>query len=249
MSPSELPRVTFDTNVCNFINDPNKPFSPVDPADATAVRDAVSGGRIKGFISEASLFVECLSFPDKLAYLAVAGTRGQRPQPDPLTVAMFEDLEGLGVKLLHAPLIGAEIFIEEFAWAQDDRLSQQDRLARFFSFIESLPRHKPLETYAKALVRAPRPNRVVNVTKKGFGVPISAGWAGAIKQAWDNDQAGRKKLERGVRLDIGELCDALIVGSHFAYGNDVFCTRDATRARAVFCISTIARLWKRGASS
>jgi hypothetical protein len=54
-------RVTFDTNVCNFINDPNKPGSPVDPVAAATVRTAVSDGRVKGFISEASLFVECLN--------------------------------------------------------------------------------------------------------------------------------------------------------------------------------------------
>lgn len=116
MSSLKSPRVTFDTNVCNWIDDPNKPRSPVDPADATAVRDAISDGRIEGFISEASLFVECLSFPDKLAYLAVAGTSAPRPQPDPLTVTMYKGLERLGIKLLHAPLIGAEIFIEGFAW-------------------------------------------------------------------------------------------------------------------------------------
>src|SRR4051794_3335916 len=109
MSSLKSPRVTFDTNVCNWIDDPNKPHSPVDPADATAVRDAISHRMMEGFISEASLLVECLSFPDKLAYLAVAGTSAPRPQPDPLTVAIYKSLEGLGMKLLHAPLIGAEI--------------------------------------------------------------------------------------------------------------------------------------------
>ncbi|MBB4257727.1 hypothetical protein [Bradyrhizobium sp. CIR3A] len=139
---------------------------------------------------------------------------------------MFKDLEGLGMKLLHAPLIGGETFIEWFDWAQDDRFSSEDRLARFFSFIKPLPRHKPLETYGNGLVPAPRSHRVVNVTKTGFSVPIPAGWAGAIKQEWDNNVAGRKKLEKDIRPDIGEWCDALIVGSHYAYGNEVFCTTD-----------------------
>ncbi|MEY9281664.1 hypothetical protein [Bradyrhizobium yuanmingense] len=226
MSASEPPRVTFDTNVCNFIHEPNKPSSPVAPADATAIRAAITDGRLKGFISEASLFVECLSFPEKLAYLAVAGTPDPRPQPDPRTVVMFKDLEGLGMKLLHAPLIGGEIFIDVFDWAQDDRFNSKDRLARFFAFTGPLPRHKPLEAYGNALMPAPRSHRVVNVTKSGFGVPIPAGWAGAIKQEWDNNVAGRKALEKAIRPDIGEWCDALIVGSHYAYGNDVFCTTD-----------------------
>jgi hypothetical protein len=146
MSSSKPPRVTFDTNVCNWIADPNKPSQRIDPADATAIKDAISDGRIEGVISEASLFVECLSFPDKLTYLAVAGTRGQRPQPDPRNVAMYKDLEGLGMKLLHAPLIGAEIFIDGFAWAQDDRFSQQERLDRFGSFVKPLPRLSLSET-------------------------------------------------------------------------------------------------------
>jgi hypothetical protein len=60
----------------------------------------------------ASLFVECLSFPDKLAYLSVAGTPDSRPDPDPKTVAMFRNLASIGMKLLHAPMIGAEIFVE-----------------------------------------------------------------------------------------------------------------------------------------
>ncbi|WP_461330909.1 hypothetical protein [Bradyrhizobium diazoefficiens] len=221
--------MTFDTNVCNWIDDPNKPQSPVDPADASALRAAIAEGRIEGFISEASLFVECLSFPDKLAYLAVAGTSDPRPQPDPLTITMYKGLARLGIKLLHAPLIGAEIFIEGFAWAGDERFSQNERLARFSSFTAPLPRHKPLETYAKTLVPAPRPHRVVNVTKSGFGIPIPAGWAGAIKQEWDNNTADRKKIEKEVRPHIGEWCDGLIVGSHYAYGNDVFCTTDKGR--------------------
>jgi hypothetical protein len=227
MSLPEPPRVTFDTNVCNFINDPNKPASPVAPADATAIRAAISDGRVKGFVSEASLFVESLSFPEKLAYLAVAGTRDPRPQPDPRTVAMFQDLAGLGMKLLHAPLIGAEIFIEGFDWAADEKFPIDERQERFFSFIQPLPRHEPLVAFGKSLAPAGAgSHRIVNVTKNGFEAPIRQDWAARIKQEWDNNPAGQKKLEKDVRPDIGEWCDALIVGSHYGYGNDVFCTTD-----------------------
>jgi hypothetical protein len=227
MTSVELLRVTFDTNVCNFISDPNKPGSPVAPAAADAVRAAVSEGRVKGFISEASLFVECLSFPEKLAYLAVAGTSDPRPAPDPRTVAMFQDLASLGMKLLHAPLIGAEIFIEGIAWADDDRFPIGERQDRFFSFIEPLPRHKPLVVYGKSLSPAATgSHRIAVPTKNGFLVPIRQDWAARIKQAWDTNPAGHKQLEKAVRPDIGEWCDGLIVGSHYGYGNDVFCTTD-----------------------
>lgn len=220
-------RVTFDTNVCNFISDSNKPGSPVDPAAAAAVRAAVSDGRVKGFISEASLFVECLSFPEKLAYLAVAGTSDPRPAPDPRTVAMFQDLAGLGMKLLHAPLIGAEIFIEGIAWADDDKFPADKRLERFVAFLAPLPKHKPLVAYGKSLAPAATGNhRIAVPTKNGFTVPIRQDWAARIKHEWDTNPAGHKKLEKAVRPEIGEWCDRLIVGSHYGYGNHVFCTLD-----------------------
>jgi hypothetical protein len=51
-------------------------------------------------------------------------------------------------------------------------------------------------------------------------------WSSAFKRAWDSDLAGQKKLRNDVGPIISEWCDSLIVGSHFAYGNDVFCTID-----------------------
>jgi hypothetical protein len=85
-------RVTFDTNVCNVIHHPVKWPKVVAPDDARKIRAAIADGRMLGFVSEASLFVECLSFSDKLGYLAVAGTSGERPAPDPRMVTMFADL-------------------------------------------------------------------------------------------------------------------------------------------------------------
>ena len=84
-----------------------------------------------GFISEASLFVECLSFDDKLSYLAVAGTVKPRPSPDLKAVARFKAVAELGARLLHAPHIGAEIFIEGFQWADDDVYTMEQRQQRF----------------------------------------------------------------------------------------------------------------------
>jgi hypothetical protein len=74
MTEAKAPRITFDTNVCNVINNPAKWPTLVVPANAQKIRQAISDRRIAGFVSEASLFVECLSFPDKLTYLSVAGT-------------------------------------------------------------------------------------------------------------------------------------------------------------------------------
>jgi hypothetical protein len=228
MPPLKPQRITFDTNVCNVIHDPNKWPTLVTPGDAQKIRTAVTNSQIQGFVSEGSLFVECLSFPDKLAYLAVAGTPNPRPQPDARMVALFGDLVKLGMKLLQAPLIGGETFINGFDWADDEVFSKEDRQNRFSSFIQPLPRQKPLRQYGESLTnQPPRTGRhTFNRTQSGFSVAIPQNWAIAIKQEWDSNPAGQKALERAVRPHIGEWCDALILGSHYGYGNDIFCTTD-----------------------
>jgi hypothetical protein len=79
-------RVTFDTNVANLIGDPVEYAHLADAQTGQALQGAIKSGIIKGFVSEASVFVECLGFPEKLAYLAVAGTTKPRPSPDPRRV-------------------------------------------------------------------------------------------------------------------------------------------------------------------
>ncbi|WP_316179821.1 hypothetical protein [Bradyrhizobium sp. SZCCHNRI1009] len=216
MPASKPPRVTFDTNVCNVIHNPDRWPSQVDPDDARKIRAAIQDGRILGFVSEATLFIECLSFEDKLAYLAVAGTDKARPAPDPRAVARFEDVGKVGARLLHAPLIGGEIFIDGFQWAGDDVLTQEDRQSRFSEFCRPLEGKKKLQDYGEALeARFP-------LLSHGTPVKGPATWLSAFKRASD---AG-EKIRNDVGPIIGEWCDGLIVGSHFAYGNDVFCTMD-----------------------
>jgi hypothetical protein len=229
MSDRAIPRVTFDTNVCNVINNPTKWPALVAPDDAQKIRAAISDGRIAGFVSEATLFVECLSFPDKLTYLSVAGTPDARPAPDPRMVAIFDDLAAIGMELLHAPLIGAEKFVESFNWAQDVVHSAKDRHDRFCAFVHPLSRHAPLRTYGESLLAHQPPipaQRAIRTSSSSFSVPIPQKWAIALKREWDGNPGGRKAQENKVRPLIGEWCDALIVGSHVGYGNDVFCTAD-----------------------
>ena len=228
------PRITFDTNVCNVIHDPEKWPELVKPEDAHKIREAIEDGRLLAFVSEASVFVECLSFPDKLVYLAVAGTPNPRPSPDPRMLAMFEDLAQLGVKLLHAPLIGSEKFVEAFEWARDVVFNARERHERFSSFARPLPRHEPLQRYGMALLAHQPPvpgGKVFNQKPNSFSVSIPQDWAIAIKREWDGNTPGRKALEKVVRPAIGEWCDALILGSHVGYGNDVFCTTDTGKSR------------------
>lgn len=230
MSPAApSTRVTFDTNVCNVIHNPDKWPTLVTPDDAGQLRQAISNRAIAGFVSEASLFVECLSFPDKLTYLAVAGTPDTRPAPDPQMIAIFDDLASIGVELLHAPLIGAEKFANSIPWAKDQIHPIGTRQDRFFKFIGPLPRHEPLVSYGNSLLanQPPLPPRQrVQTGPNSFSISIPQPWAIAIKREWDGNPNGRKALEKIVRPVIGEWCDGLILGSHVGYGNDVFCTAD-----------------------
>ncbi len=204
------------------------------PSDARQIRQAIVDRKVLAFVSEATLFVECLSFADKLAYLAVAGTRNERPKPDPRRTAVFSDLAALGVKLLHAPLIGAEIFIHDMPWAEDVVYTQFERQERFAAFVRNYPRHKPLKAIGDSLLGGQAPTCAGRTTTTGpnsFSVEIPQAWAIAIKREWDKqDENGRKKLRKQIGPVIGEWCDTLIVGSHIAYGNDTFCTADEGRS-------------------
>lgn len=215
MSGPMPPRVTFDTNVCNVIHNPDRWPGQVDPEDARKVRAAIQDGRILGFVSEATLFIECLSFEDKLAYLADP-TDQALPVPDPRAVARFQDVANVGARLLHAPLIGAALFIDGFRWAGDDIFSQEERQSRFADFCRPLGGRERLQKYGEAL-EAKFPSNFHGTPMKGPGT-----WMSALKRASD---AG-DKIRSDVGPIIGEWCDGLIVGSHFAYGNDVFCTID-----------------------
>lgn len=216
MSAAKPPRITFDTNICNVIHNPDKWPDKVDPEDARKVRAAIQNGNIAGFVSSATLFIECLSFEAKLAYLDVVLTDRERPTLDPIAVARFEDVAKVGAKLLHAPIRDAEIFLDCFSWADDVLFSHGVRQSRFADFCRQLSGLQKLKQYGQELEeRFP-----LNFHGTPMNGPLT--WTRAFKRAWD---AG-EKIRRHVGPLIGEWCDGLIVGSHFAYGNDVFCTID-----------------------
>jgi hypothetical protein len=228
MTTEKSPRITLDTNVCNLVADPEQYASLCSPEISREIRDAIIGGKIMAFVSEASIFIECLSFEDKLAYLNVAMTPKERPAPDPRRVAIFDEVARLGVMMLHAPLIAAEIFIDGFLWASDEVYSQADRLQRFGAFIRRYPGHAPLQALGEAKLKQQKVPPGSNLSiPPGYYMTGPAEWRRAFKREWDaGDAAGRKALRKEVEPLIGEWCDELIVGSHFAYGNDYFCSVD-----------------------
>jgi hypothetical protein len=219
--------VTLDTNAANLISDPVQYSSLDEPAGtAEQLRRSIGTGAIVGFVSEASVFLECLSFPDKLTYLAMAGREGERPTPDPRRVTIFDELTRLGIQLLHAPLIAAEKFIQ-MPWAGDDKYTIEKRLERFGAFIQPHSRHHPL-------VEAGKNRLALNpLAQRSAGMPPGQvlqrpdDWALVFKRDWDEgDDAQRKLLRNEIEPLIGEWCDTLIVGSHYAYGIEYLCTSD-----------------------
>lgn len=232
-----LPRITFDTNVCNVIHEPGKRPRDVDPADAGAVRSALCAGRIRGYVAGAALFVECLSFADKLRYLAIAGTRAARPSPAEAMVRMYRDLAGLGIQRLQGALImGEDLITDVLPPAPDEIWDQAERQKRFGDFVEPYPRHHPLIDYGKGLLAAglqlPPPalrdeGPLLDDKGNRWEREMSQKWARALLAEWEIRTIQERKAFRNKVGDIvAEWCDVLIVGAHHAYGNDVFCTQD-----------------------
>jgi hypothetical protein len=112
------------------------------------------------------------------------------------------------MKLLHAPLIASETFVESFEWAKDEVFSAADRHKRFCAFVGPLAGRQKLQKCGEAL-QAKYPQRFGNTEVRG---PIT--WLKVFKRAWESNVAGRKALKRSVGPLIAERCDGLILGSH-----------------------------------
>lgn len=221
--------VTLDTNACDVVHDENKKSQQVDPSIARQLRSVIQERKVSAFVSEASLFVECLSFEDKLKYLSVAGTWQPRPTPDQRRTAVFQDLATLDVRLLRAPLIGAEKFIEELGWADDISFTRAERLDRYHRFIEPQPRQQPLIRLGRAELALQGPIPAGRSRRNGnkLEVEMPQDWAVGLRRAWDSgNTTKRKALRRDIAPIISEWCDALILGSHYGYGNTYFCSLD-----------------------
>ena len=222
-------RVTFDTNVCALLHEPERYAQLLPPEQTNRIWQAITYGRLLPFVSEATIFVECLSFPDKLTYLSVAGTADPRPAPDPRSVAMFRALAGHKFMCLHAPLVGAEIFDTNCEWAEDVVHSAQTRHDRFSQMFRNYASVEPLRQLGNELLAEqppvlPRPPRF---SINGVRFEMQQIWAVALVRTWESmNNAAQRTFKRKVSALIGNWCDNLAVASHFGYGNDVFCTFD-----------------------
>jgi len=200
-----------------------------------AIRQEIAKKNIKGFISEASVFVECLGFAEKLAYLAVAGTSDPRPSVHTRGIDAIRALQEIGLEMLHVPLIGADRFLD-LHWAKDERYTQTDRHKRFCAISRKYGHPQNTVNKLKVIGREflqnqdPIPPNRSQRTANGIKIDMRQEWAVALKRDWDNGNMDyKKKLRKQINPIIGEWCDILIVSSHYAYGNDIFCTNDEGR--------------------
>jgi hypothetical protein len=223
-------RVTFDTNACNILADPvgSEPRrAPI--GTGKSLLSAIADGRIRAFISEASVFIECLSFPEKLTYLSVMGTWDPRPEADERAVRRFKTLAARGAQMLHAPLVGAEIFIDFVPWATDDIFPATERIERFGEIVRLYPVLRLIKKIGNEKLRdqPPVPASRRRVIGGVIQRELRQKWGVALKRAWDGGtQEDRKALRKHVAPLISEWCDVLIVASHYAYRNDFLCTID-----------------------
>ncbi|MGO8047892.1 hypothetical protein ACC713_33985 [Rhizobium johnstonii] len=221
-------RITLDTNVANIVHKPTSRPQFMNGADAVAFRNAIALGELQVFVSEASVFLECLDLSGKIEYLSVVRTTNPRPQPDPRRLDAFADLASIGVKMLHAPLLGAEIFVDNMAWADDVLFDARERQNRFGEMAKRFPRHHPLEDYGNTLVASHPPAPVKHVEHpNGFSVEAPPKWGYAIWSSYTRGNASTKRaMSKTVRPLMSEWADALIVASHYAYGNDILLSTD-----------------------
>lgn len=227
-----MKKVTFDTNTFGILNVNDDRVSDDMKAVGEAIRQEIENNNIKGFISEASVFVECLGFPEKLECLAVAGTPDPRPSVDQRGIDAIAELQKLGFEMLHAPLIGAEIFIQ-MPWATDEGLPTKERQNRFAATYRKYghPQNtvEKLRFIGNELLnnQDPLPENRSWQTENGIMIEMRQKWAVALRRDWENgDENHKEKLKKHLGPIIGEWCDILIISSHDAYGNDIFCTND-----------------------
>lgn len=224
--------VTFDTNAFGILNVNDDRVSDELKEVGSAIRQEIGNNNIKGFISEASVFVECLGFEEKLTYLSIAGTQAPRPSVDQKGIYAIHELQKLGFEMLHGPLIAAETFIK-MAWASDERYSVKDRQNRFSNICRKYGHPKKtvnkLKDIGNGLLenQPPIPPNRKQWTDNGIQIEMLQKWAIALKRDWDSGSQNHKKtLRKQLNPIIGEWCDILTISSHYAYGNDIFCTND-----------------------
>lgn len=237
MRDSAILHVTFDRNVCANIQNSSCTPSAADEDVYSRVLKAIRHGRIRPYLSEATLTFELFSRDDRPLILAHYFARGElrppMPKPTPEAQAWVADLLALGFCVLHAPpRAGLASFIPlDTGWAADLRFTQEERqkrqheIAEYFEHL-GVPR---LWAWGNKLAKA-----------HGLDLPtkeqpfsrcpgllwfngLMAEYQDPIECSSQNDFLGK------LRKIFSDWFDLDSVASHFGYGFDYFCTTDTGR--------------------
>ncbi len=228
--------VTLDTNVFGPVASPEDYSACSSLDDCIAIAEGIRKGQITASISEASVSLEALNKKDRINQFfrshALAPHKIILPKPSPKRLIIIEKALDLGITVMHVPRLGlgSVVAIPDSCWAKDNRYSmgqRQDRAARFmFDFPDKGP--APLKKLGTELVGL----HDLDLTTVPY-VPTgrSAGeflWIEGLIAEYDSPKLfpKRDKFSNHFNQLISEWMDLDIVGSHYAYGLDYFCTLD-----------------------
>ena len=140
---SKVIHVTFDRNVAIEIWKENQRGNSVRNPVYNGLLNAIKAGRIKPYISEATLTFELFSREDRILilahYFAKGSQRPNMPEVSNLQKTWINQLLSLGFKVLHQPpRVGLSAFIPlpKCAWAEDLRFPREERIKRQNELIQ-----------------------------------------------------------------------------------------------------------------
>lgn len=242
MFHSDRMRVTLDTNVFGPVASPMLYTDAPQIEALRAIRQQIESGNIQPFISEASISLEGLTHADRIDVFIRAWDTQRYPIELPKLpeqrVEVISNALSLGIRVLHVPRVALGSFYEltEGDWATDAVFSVSERLDRYSNFARAFPTigSGVLKQLGAELVDAHAMDK-----KHLEHLASLASWPTASEMMWMKGLVKefdcptkfptQKAFIKHVREIIAEWCDLDILASHYAYGNDVFCTLDSAK--------------------
>lgn len=235
-------RVTLDTNVFGPVADPLLyPDAPQTEA-LRAIRLEIEAGKIRSFISEASISLEGLTHADRIDIFFRAWAKRQYPIELPKLplqrIQVIEKALSLGIEVLHVPRIAIGSFYElrSANWAKDAIFPAPERQDRYCSFARTFLSIGlgPLKQLGAELVdihTLDKQKYLYLETLPSWPTASEMMWKKGLTAEFDNPKKfpTQKVFVKRVRELIAEWCDLDILASHYSYGNDVFCTLDTAK--------------------
>jgi hypothetical protein len=206
-----MKRITLDTNVVGAALGQGSTF-----------RQKVERGEFQIYVAETTLTLDGLFKQGKVNLLALKEVRHAFKK------SRWDDYLSLGLKFLLCPRIGMprpiyrndEDVIIEYTYlhrAAEQTYSQEERQSRYFEVLGYI--ENELRAGKKWL--AELQNEIQSV-----GGNYNANQPWFLNVANNLSQLGESKL----RKRFSDWADSDAIASHYAYGNDVFCTNDMARS-------------------